>query len=61
MAPLAEKTDRDNLFPAHLWEKFGEMGLLGITAPEEFGGLGKSYLDHVIAMEEVRRRRPSES
>lgn len=54
MAPLAEQTDRDNLFPAQLWEKFGEMGLLGITAPEEFGGLGKSYLDHVVAMEEVR-------
>lgn len=40
----------------HLWEKFGEMGLLGITAPEEYGGLGKSYLDHVIALEEVRSK-----
>lgn len=55
MAPLADKTDRENQFPNQLWEKFGEMGLLGITAPEEFGGLGKSYLDHVVAMEEVRR------
>lgn len=54
MAPLADKTDRENQFPNQLWEKFGEMGLLGITAPEEFGGLGKSYLDHVVAMEEVR-------
>jgi isovaleryl-CoA dehydrogenase len=54
VAPLAEKTDRDNQFPNQLWRKFGDMGLLGITAPEEFGGLGKSYLDHVVAMEEVR-------
>lgn len=54
VAPLAESTDKDNAFPNQLWEKFGEMGLLGITAPEEYGGLGKSYLDHVIVMEEVR-------
>ncbi|ORY83572.1 acyl-CoA dehydrogenase/oxidase [Leucosporidium creatinivorum] len=55
VAPLADKTDRENQFPNQLWEKFGEMGLLGITAPEEFGGLGKSYLDHVVAMEEISR------
>lgn len=38
----------------HLWEKMGDMGLLGITAPEEYGGLGRTYLDHVLIMEEVR-------
>lgn len=48
VAPLAASTDKNNLFPAHLWEKFGEMGLLGITAEEEYGGLGKSYLEHTI-------------
>lgn len=53
VAPLAEKTDKENAFPMHLWEKFGEMGLLGLTAPEEYGGLAKGYLDHTIVMEEV--------
>ncbi|KAK4050972.1 hypothetical protein OIV83_003101 [Microbotryomycetes sp. JL201] len=47
VAPLAEQTDKDNAFPMQLWEKFGEMGLLGLTVPEEFGGLGKGYLDHI--------------
>jgi len=37
-----------------MWKKFGEMGLLGVTVPEELGGLGKGYLDHLIVMEEVR-------
>ncbi|KAM0790114.1 hypothetical protein ACM66B_005440 [Microbotryomycetes sp. NB124-2] len=55
VAPLAEQTDKDNAFPMHLWEKFGEMGLLGLTVPEEYGGLGKGYLDHVLVMEEISR------
>ena len=38
-----------------MWKKFGDMGLLGITAPEEYGGLGKGYLDHVLVMEEISR------
>ncbi|KAM0746228.1 acyl-CoA dehydrogenase NM domain-like protein [Meredithblackwellia eburnea MCA 4105] len=55
VAPLAEKTDRENAFPNHLWEKFGEMGILGITADPDYGGLGKGYLDHVLVMEELSR------
>lgn len=46
--------NQENEFPAHLWEAMGNMGLLGITAPEEYGGLGRSYFDHVLVMEEVR-------
>jgi len=55
VAPLAEQTDRDNEFPMHLWEKFGEMGLLGITIPEQYGGSGLSYLSHLVAVEELSR------
>lgn len=38
-----------------MWKKFGDMGLLGITAPEEYGGLGRGYLDHCLVMEEISR------
>ena len=55
IAPLAEKTDLDNAFPNQLWPQFGEMGLLGITVPEEFGGANMGYLEHVIAIEEISR------
>ena len=55
VAPLAEQVDRDNEFPMHLWEKFGEMGLLGITVPEQYGGSGLSYLSHLVAVEELSR------
>ncbi|MDK1286980.1 isovaleryl-CoA dehydrogenase [Pseudoalteromonas umbrosa] len=55
IASLAEKTDQENNFPNELWPKFGEMGLLGITVPEEFGGANMGYLEHVIAMEEISR------
>lgn len=55
IAPLAAEIDRDNKFPLHLWKKLGAVGLLGVTVPEQFGGDGLSYLDHVIVMEEISR------
>ncbi|MDX2321554.1 MAG: isovaleryl-CoA dehydrogenase [Moritella sp.] len=55
IAPRAAKIDEDNLFPADMWQKFGDMGLLGITISEEYGGVNMSYLAHVIAMQEISR------
>jgi len=55
IVPLAEQTDIDNAFPNQLWPQMGEMGVLGMTVSEDFGGAGLGYLEHVIAMEEISR------
>ena len=55
LAPRAAEIDQRNEFPADMWKKFGAMGLLGITIPEQYGGTGLGYLAHVIAVEEISR------
>lgn len=55
LAPLAAEIDRSNEFPPALWRKMGDLGVLGVTVEEEYGGAGMGYLEHVIAMEEISR------
>ncbi|WP_318477664.1 isovaleryl-CoA dehydrogenase [Photobacterium leiognathi] len=55
VAPLASQIDCDNQFPLHLWQSLGEMGLLGVTVSEQYGGADMGYLAHVIIMEELSR------
>ena len=55
IAPLAAEIDRSNEFPNELWPRLGDMGLLGITVPETYGGTDMGYLAHIVAMEEISR------
>ena len=55
ITPRAADIDRTNDFPADLWRKMGDLGLLGVTVEEEYGGSGMGYLEHVVAMEEISR------
>jgi len=61
LAPLAAEIDRANEFPAELWPELGELGLLGITVDEQYGGAGMGYLAHTIAVEEIARASASVS
>ena len=55
IAPFAEETDVSNEFPMHLWKKFGELGLNGMTVEEEYGGSELGYYEHCIAAEEISK------
>jgi isovaleryl-CoA dehydrogenase len=55
LAPRADQIDSDNDFPDDMWRKFGDLGLMGITVEEEYGGSGMGYLAHAVAMEEISR------
>lgn len=61
VAPMAAKIDKENAFPPELWPEMGELGLLGITVGEEYGGAGMGYLAHTIAVEEIARASASVS
>jgi isovaleryl-CoA dehydrogenase len=61
IAPMAAAIDKENRFPSALWREFGALGLLGITVPEEYGGLGFGYLAHTVAVEEIARASASVS
>ncbi len=55
IAPRADEIDRTDQFPMDLWKKMGDLGVLGVTVEEDYGGAGMGYLEHVVAMEEISR------
>jgi isovaleryl-CoA dehydrogenase len=55
IAPRADEIDRENKFPRDLWPRLGQLGVLGVTVAEEYGGAGLGYLAHCVAMEEISR------
>ena len=55
ITPLADQIDRENIFPLSLWKTMGELGVLGVTVSETYGGAGHGYLAHAVAMEEISR------
>ena len=55
IAPLAADIDRNDQFPMHLWRKMGDLGVLGVTVPEAYGGANMGYVAHMVAMEEISR------
>ena len=59
--PLAAEIDRTNVFPSELWREMGQLGILGVTVEEEFGGAGMGYLAHTVAVEEIARASASVS
>ncbi len=61
VAPMASEIDASNTFPPELWREMGELGLLGVTVPEKFGGAGMGYLAHTIVVEELARASASVS
>ncbi|MDE3121780.1 MAG: acyl-CoA dehydrogenase family protein, partial [Paracoccaceae bacterium] len=61
LKPMAAGIDRANAFPAELWREMGDLGLLGITVEEEYGGAGLGYLAHSVAIEEIARASASVS
>ncbi len=61
VAPMAAEIDKSNNFPAGLWKEMGDLGLLGITVSEEYGGVGLGYLAHTVAVEEIARASASVS
>ena len=61
LKPMAAAIDRDNAFPPALWRELGDLGLLGVTVPEDYGGAGMSYLAHTVAVEEIARASASVS
>ena len=61
VAPMAADIDKANNFPSELWKEMGDLGLLGVTVEEEYGGAGMGYLAHSVAVEEIARASASVS